>query len=117
MKMTRALLATCAVWATLGGSSAFAKDTQFWNLTLNKITKLQLSDPSKDKWGPDQTANDNDHAVDPDERLKITNITTGKYDVMFSDVEKRVCIVRGVNIEIGKVFSVDEEELKDGCKK
>ena len=117
MKMTRALLATCAVWATLGGPSAFAKDTQFWNLTLNKITKLQLSDPGKDKWGQDQTANDNDHAVDPDERLKITNVTTGKYDVMFTDVEKRVCMVRGVNIEIGKVFSIDEDQLKDACKK
>ena len=94
--------------------AAEAKDTQFWNLTANTITKLQLSPPGKDDWGPDQTANDSDQSVDHDERLKITEVTTGVYDVKFKDQTGRLCIVRNVAIKQGAVFSIEEKKLK-GC--
>jgi hypothetical protein len=54
-------------------ADAFAKDTQFWNLTANTITSLQLSPAGKNDWGRNQADNDRDHTVDHDERLKITD--------------------------------------------
>ena len=99
-----------------GSDIAVAKDTLFWNLTINKILKLQLSATGKDNWGPDQTANDSDHSVDTDERLKITDVTTGNYDVLFSDDKKRVCKVREVKIEVGHIFTIGEALLKNACQ-
>jgi len=108
-----------ATFVTLlvGASSANAATTQFWNLTEGTITKFQLSEVGKNQWGPDQTANDKDHTVDHDERLKLTDITGGKYDVMFADKMKRVCTLRNVEIKLGDVFSIEESQLKGACKK
>ena len=40
----------------LSAGAALAKDTQFWNLTVDTIVKFQLSPPGKNQWGDDQTA-------------------------------------------------------------
>jgi hypothetical protein len=95
---------------------ASAKDTQFWNLTANTITSLQLSPPGKDEWGRNQADNDRDHTVDHDERLKITDTEAGTYDVKFVDKSGRTCVVPNVQVKTGTIFSIEEKELK-GCAK
>ena len=95
---------------------ALAKDTQFWNLTANTITALQISPAGKGEWGADQTANDADHSVDHDERLKIKGVASGTYDVKFTDKSGRQCLVSGVAIKEGAVFSIEEKKLA-GCSK
>jgi hypothetical protein len=57
------------------------KGIRFWNLTLYTITSFQMSPAGKDSWGPDQCKNDRDGTVDHDERLRITGIEPGRYDV------------------------------------
>ena len=113
--MTRAvLMAACVV--TLIPATASAKDTRFWNLTANTITSLQLSPAGKNEWGRNQTDNDNDHTVDHDERLKITDAPSGVYDVKFTDKSGRSCVVPNVEVKANAVFSIEEKALKD-CKK
>jgi len=97
-------------------SGAFAKDTQFWNLTANTITSLQLSPAGKGDWGADQTANDSDHSVDHDERLKIIGVKSGSYDVKLADKAGRACVVKDVVVKDGAIFSIDEKKLA-GCSK
>ena len=105
-----------AALALIGsGAAASAKDTQFWNLTAHTITALQLSPAGKADWGPDQTANDSDHSVDHDERLKITGVASGLYDVKFTDKSGRHCVISGVEVKQGAVFSIDEKKTQ-GCK-
>ena len=94
--------------------AASAKDTQFWNLTANTITSLQLSPAGKADWGPDQTVNDADHAVDHDERLRITGVATGGYDLRFKDKTGRSCMISNVAVRQGAVFTVSEKQLT-GC--
>jgi hypothetical protein len=97
-------------------TAAFAKDTQFWNLTPDTITSLQLSPPGKNDWGQNQAENDSDKSVSPDERLKITGVSSGTYDVKFADQAGHVCIVRDIAIKEGKVFTIDKKTPKT-CEK
>ena len=103
----------------LAGSSVLAQDRKgirFWNLMLYTITSLQMSPAGKDSWGPDQCKNDRDGTVDHDERLRITGIEPGRYDVKLADNIGRVCIVRNVEVKEGAVFSIEEKHLTD-CRK
>jgi len=112
--MTKAGILAVPVLLALVPSGALAKDTQFWNLTANTITSLQLSPPGKNEWGLNQTDNDRDHTVDHDERLKITDTAAGTYDVKFTDRSGRSCVVPNVQVKAGGIFTIEEKNLK-GC--
>lgn len=87
------------------------RPTRFWNLTKNTISELRLAPAGTSNWGADQCKNDKDGSVEPDERLRFTGITSGQYDAKFSDVSGRRCTVRGVKIEAGAFFAIEEKDL------
>jgi len=87
------------------------KGIRFWNLTLNTITQFQLSPVGKTAWGPNQCENDRDGTVDHDERLRITGIGPGRYDVKLADKTGRVCVVRDIEVKDEAVFSIEEKQL------
>jgi hypothetical protein len=97
-------------------TAAMAKNTRFWNLTANTITSLQFSPLGKNEWGPNQTDNDSDRSVDHDERLKITGVASGAYDVKLVDKSGRSCVVRNIQLKEGSVFTIEEKDLLD-CSK
>src|SRR6516165_6711555 len=72
-----------------------------------------MSPAGKDSWGHDQCKNDRDGTVDHDERLRITGVEPGRYDVKLSDKTGRVCIVRNLEVKEGAVFSIEEKQLTD----
>jgi hypothetical protein len=90
---------------------------RFWNLTTNAITELRLAPAGTDKWGPNQCENDPDKSVEPDERLTITGIEPGRYDVKLRDKQGRSCVVRAVEILSGRpyAFSISDNDLT-GCE-
>jgi hypothetical protein len=113
----RALLLVAIAFELIGAAAA-AQDrrgTRFWNLTLYTITNFQLSPAGAESWGEDQSKNDRDGTVDHDERLRITGVGPGRYDVRFTDKTGRTCIVRDVELRDGAIFSIEEKELTD-CK-
>ena len=83
--------------------------TRFWNLTGETITHLTMAPTGTAKWGPDQCRNDPDGSVDFDERLRITGVSSGRYDVRFTDKTGRSCTVTGIEIKAGSVFSIGKE--------
>jgi hypothetical protein len=105
---------------TLGLSTAAlsADPMRFWNLTGTKITGLYLAPAGTTQWGPDQCRNDPDSSVDPDERLKLTGVSAGHYDVKLTDASGRTCIVKDVALQAGGkyAFSLSEQDLK-ACSK
>jgi hypothetical protein len=113
MARAMALIAFLLAFIPVG---AWPKDTQFWNLTANTITSLQLSPPGKNEWGRNQADNDRDRTVDHDERLKITDTAAGIYDVKFVDKSGRTCIVPNVQVKASAIFIIEEKELKDCAK-
>jgi hypothetical protein len=99
----------------LAAPSIAAAPLRFWNLTSTTITRLELASPGTDQWGADQLAGDSDHEVDPDERLTLTGIQPGRYDVRLSDRSGRVCVVRNVVVVADKpyAFSLSDDDLED----
>jgi hypothetical protein len=86
---------------------------RFWNLTRYAITTLQMSPAGQNVWGPNQCANDRDGEVDHDERLRITGVTTGRYDVRFTDKGGRTCVVTQIDVKDDEIFSIEEKDLAD----
>ena len=97
----------------LAGSAAWAQErpTRFWNLTQGRISEFYLAPTGTTNWGPNQAKNDKDGVVDPDERLRITGITSGTYDAKMTDLAGRTCMAKGVKVEVGAIFSIDEKDL------
>jgi hypothetical protein len=99
------------VAATASAQAGDSGVTRFWNLTGETIKQLYLAPAGTTQWGPDECHNDPDGSVDFDERLKITGVASGRYDVKFTDTTGRTCMVSGVDVTAGKVFSLGTEAL------
>ena len=110
--MKRAIL--LGVAAIFLAQPAAAKDTRFWNLTSSTVKSLELAPTGTSAFGPNQTTNDPDGAVDHDERLKVTGVKSGAYDARLKLADGRICMVKGVRVEADKVFAIEEKELV-GC--
>jgi hypothetical protein len=98
--------------AAAAGAAAKDRPTQFWNLTVNTISEFYLAPTGTSNWGPNQCKNDRDGTVDPDERLRITDVPPGVYDAKLTDVSGRTCIVHDIKIETGSIFSIEARDLK-----
>lgn len=110
--MTRVLL----VLMLIGGAvtTHAAGPMKFWNLTKNTVDHLYLAPAGTDHWTKDQCTNDPDKSVDPDERLRLTDVQPGRYDVKLSDVKGRTCLVHNVQLNGDKAyaFALSESDLK-----
>jgi len=102
-------VALTAVASARGTFAADNRPTRFWNLTGETITHLSLAPEGTTNWSTDQCRNDPDGTVDFDERLRITGVATGRYDVKFTGKSGRSCIVKGVDVKAGAVFSIGKE--------
>ena len=115
--MLRALIVgATALLAMSQHAAAEGKGIRFWNLTTATVSNLQLSPAGKDSWGPNQTLNDKDGEVDHDERVKVTGVAPGQYDVRIGYRNARTCVVRNVTLAADAVFSIADKDLKDCTK-
>ena len=102
-----------AMLGASGAGVAAEKPVRFWNLTSATVTELRLASTGSEKFGPDQCKNDKDGSVDHDERLAITGVTPGRYDVKIGYKGGKTCRVANVAIEADKVFSLEDRDLTD----
>ena len=95
-----------------------AERLRFWNLTAETITELYLAPPGSGQWGPNQCLNDPDKGVESDERLTITGVEPGRYDVKLVDKKGRACVMPNVELMAGKpyAFSISEKDVLN-CKR
>jgi hypothetical protein len=103
-----AVLATSAIAAD--------KPTQFWNLTSSTVVGLRLSHAGSGEYGDNVATADAD-GVDHDERLKINDLPSGKYDLELKFKGGRTCLARNIDIVSGKVFSLEDKALTACSKK
>src|SRR5689334_3700915 len=99
------------------GAAAVAAEQplRFWNTTSVEIDELYLAPAGTDRWGPNQTLNDKDKSVDADERLKLSGVEPGRYDVRLKDARGRTCVVKNVEVKAGGkyAFEIGDQQLTD----
>src|SRR5436305_7754497 len=105
--MPKIVLMTVALGLLSSVAPAQDRSTRFWNLTRHTISELYLAPAGTTQWGPNQCKNDKDGTVDPDERLRITEVSPGSYDAKLTDVSGRTCMVRNITVSPGEIFSIE----------
>lgn len=90
---------------------------KFWNLTGEDLVDLYMAPAGTDKFGPNQTENDDNNVAERDERLPLKGITAGTYDVKIKDKAGRTCVIKNVEVrDTGPYsFSLEADQLTD-CK-
>ncbi len=109
--MKWAVHAIAALIAATSGTMAADRPIRLWNLTRHTISEFRLAPAGTANWGENQCRNDKDGTVDSDERLRITGIEPGLYDARLKDASGRVCLVRGIMVKAGDIFSIEEKDL------
>jgi hypothetical protein len=110
-------LAVAATFLLAALPTLAATKRQFWNQTEHEMSGVYLAPTGTQAFGPNQALNDPDKSVSADERLDITGVAPGRYDVKLVDTKGRTCMVRNVSVKgPGKVaFTIEEPQLTD-CK-
>jgi hypothetical protein len=96
-------------------AQAQERPPRFWNLTRATVAKFYLAPAGTSQWTKNQCENDKDGLVDVDERLRLTDISPGRFDARLVDKTGRECRAENIEIKAGGVFSLEEKDLKD-CK-
>jgi len=112
------LLLSAGAFATTAHAQT-AQTLKFWNLTTETITELKLAEPGTNKWGKNQTLNDKDKTVEADERLKLSDVKPGTWDVSMKDKKGRTCVLRNVALSGTEAyaFSISEDDVKKCARK
>lgn len=105
------LLLFAPALAAVPAQAASKKATQLWNLTGETLNRVELAPAGTTTWGKNQCTNDKDGEVDFDEKLPITGISAGTYDVRVRDVHGKTCVARGIDVKDGATFVVHEKDL------
>jgi len=116
ISITGVSIAACGLVSIAGVAFAADKPTRVWNLTAKTIVNLQMAPAGTKTFGENQCLNDKDKEVDHDERLKVTNVETGSYDIKVGYMDGKTCMAKGISVEVGKVFSIEDKDLVD-CSK
>jgi hypothetical protein len=107
----------------IGGSvlaqAALARNENFfaYNMTTRTDFKgVYLAPAGSGNWGSNQALNDKDKSLDTTERLRLTGITPGRYDVKLVAADGGSCIVKNVDLTKENSFVIKEDQIAD-CHK
>jgi hypothetical protein len=115
MKLTA--LASVVVLAVATSVSANAGTNYFaYNDTaVTTFTGVYLAPTGTTQWGPNQALNDDDKELDFGERLTLTGLNPGLYDVKLVDQKGQTCIMHRIDLTKETSFEIRDASLA-GCK-
>lgn len=112
-RLSKGMAGAVAIGLVAVASNALAAQTKFWNITGDTVVKFELAPAGTANWGPDQCKNSDDNSVDDDERLPVKDVATGTYDARLTFEDGKVCTAKSISVEVGKIFSIERDQLKD----
>ncbi len=84
--------------------------------SIRKKSTRGASRISSAAFGPNQCVHDKDGSVDHDERLSLSGVAPGRYDINIGYTDGRVCRVNNVTLDASKVFSIEDKDLTSCTK-
>ncbi len=105
-----ATLVACVSLAALPAAAA-AKYFAYDETTATSFTGLYMAPAGTTRWGPNQALNDKDHSVDSGDRLLLTGIKPGRYDVRLVTDKGKACLWRGVDLSHDTSFEIRDADL------
>lgn len=79
--------------------------------TTTDFKELYLAPAGTHDWGANQVLNDKDKVWDASERLRLTDISRGQFDVRLVDSKGRQCSMSGVDMTKDLSFDVRDANL------
>lgn len=112
-------LFTCFVFLLICSAAVSSEDKSvlFLNRAGETIVKLQFAPTGATKWGPDQCQYEEDKGVEHNEKIPLHGVTSGRYDVRFTDLKGRSCTVKNLEVKDGALTVIRENELPPDCAK
>lgn len=96
-------------------AAAAAKFFAYNETTSTTFAGIYLAPAGTTKWGMNETLNDKDHSLDFGERLPLTGITPGRYDVKLVTDKGKTCVRKGVDLTNDTSFEIRDADLA-GCR-
>lgn len=114
--LRRVLQVACLLVATLFGAAAAAERFFVYNLTTStEFTGVFLAPAGTQNWGANQALNDKDHSLDVTERLSITGIAHGRFDVKLQTEKGGTCVKSNVDLTKETSFDIRDTDIA-GCR-
>jgi hypothetical protein len=108
------LLLLTGVTASVQPVAAAAKKFFAYNMTTRTdFTGVYMAPAGTANWGPNQALNDPDKSLDITERLVLTGLTPGHYDVKLVGKNGRTCVVKGIDLTRQNSFLIEDAQLTD----
>lgn len=111
MKITvTMMLAGLAIAGTVpaaAGTSHFAYN----DTAVTSFSGVYFAPAGTTAWGPNQALNDDDKELDFGERLTLTGLDPGLYDVKLIDKKGRTCIMHKVDLTKAASFDIRDADL------
>ena len=109
------LLPALSVLCILASPAALAADRFFgFNDTTSTVfTGVYLAPAGTTAWGSNQALNDKDKTWESGERLAITGLPRGRFDLKVVDKSGRTCIKHGIDTTRDTSFDIRDQDLRD----
>jgi hypothetical protein len=118
-RVPRHVVAACFAIVVCGVPvlDAFGADriSGFNETTSTAFTEVYLRPQGSATWGPNLALNDKDKVWDSGERLSITGLSPGIFDLKVIDRSGQTCIKRGLDLTRDRTFELRDVDLGGGC--
>ena len=104
-----------AAVAACGGAGAAERFFAYNLTTATEFTGVFLAPAGSQDWGPNQALNDKDHSLETSERLPLTGIARGRFEVKLETRKGRSCIKHDVDLTRETSFDIHDADLA-GCR-
>jgi hypothetical protein len=104
MAVALALAASLPAWAA-------DKFYAFNSTGTTDFKGVYLAPEGTQNWGPNETKNDDNGTLDHGERLKLTGIQHGRFDVKLQDEKGHTCLKHGVDLTKETSFEIRDADL------
>ena len=105
------LLALCA---SAGWGAAAAERFFVYNLTTStEFTGVFLAPAGTENWGANQALNDKDKSLETSERLPLSGISRGVFDIKLQDRKGHICVKHDVDLTRDTSFDIRDSDLVD----